>query len=78
MDIKRFDTYRGVAVDKNGTKGDMQGIDRSTLDPVTNNISLLFRKILDYINHLVQKLLCFSINSRLTSNLCHYKYLSLK
>lgn len=23
MDIKRFDTYRGVAVDKNGTKGDV-------------------------------------------------------
>lgn len=23
MDIKRFDTYRGVAVDKNGTKGDI-------------------------------------------------------
>lgn len=23
MDIKRFDTYRGVAVDENGTKGDV-------------------------------------------------------
>lgn len=23
MNIKRFDTYRGVAVDKNGTKGDV-------------------------------------------------------
>lgn len=23
MDIQRFDTYRGVAVDKNGTKGDV-------------------------------------------------------
>lgn len=23
MDIKRFDTYRGVAVDKNGTRGDV-------------------------------------------------------
>lgn len=23
MDIKRFDTYRGVAVDQNGTKGDV-------------------------------------------------------
>lgn len=23
MDIKRFDTYRGVVVDKNGTKGDI-------------------------------------------------------
>lgn len=23
MDIKRFDTYRGVAVDKNGTNGDV-------------------------------------------------------
>lgn len=56
----------------------MQRIDRSTLDSVTNNISLLFREILDYINHLVQKLLSLSINSRLTSNLCHYKYLFLK
>ena len=23
MNIKRFDTYRGVVVDKNGTKGDV-------------------------------------------------------
>lgn len=50
----------------------MQRFNCSTLDSVTNNISLFSRKILDYVNHLVQKLLCLSANSRLTSNLCHF------